>query len=63
MKIRKKIPQRSVLFMSPYNIQIENSGPSYKFDFLLFEVFRVKIFPRYLGNKLPIMAYFTVTKI
>ena len=29
MKI-KKIPQRSVLIMSPYNIQIKNSGPSYK---------------------------------
>ncbi len=35
----KNIPQRSVLIMLPYNIQIENSGPSYKCWLSFFEVF------------------------
>ena len=34
----KKIPQWSVSIMSPYNIQIENSVPSYKCRFSFFEV-------------------------
>ncbi len=36
--VDKKIPQRSVLIMSPYNINIQNSGPSYKCRLSFFEM-------------------------
>ncbi len=39
-----KIPQRSVLIMLPYNIPIENSGPSYKHGLPFFQVVMIVVF-------------------